>query len=170
MYTKSSIFYSSPCQKGSAPFDPPTRKRVGKASSKAETEATSQSKMTGQKRMTKTKIKGEKQNLKIVRNFRLTEADAAAWDEKVNASGMSASAFFREAVLQNKTVVQASKKQSTLEQRKILFLFAQQSNNINQIAHRLNSDHRAGKVTSETYKAILAELQGLSQMAKGWVA
>lgn len=125
--------------------------------------------------MTKSKIKTEKKNLQVVRSFRLSADDAQAWDEKVDASGMTASGFFRLAVMENKTVVQGAKKPvakktMTLEQKKILFLFAQQSNNINQLAHQVNAAHRAGKVTPDLYLAVLEQLQSINTIAKDWVS
>ncbi|MCH8622955.1 plasmid mobilization relaxosome protein MobC [Undibacterium sp. TS12] len=121
--------------------------------------------------MQKPKPEKQKKNLKSVRHFRLSEEDAKDWDAKVAASGMTESAFIRLAVIQNKTVVQAAKtKQTTLEQRKILFLFAQQSNNINQLAHQVNTAHRAGKITPDLYLAVLEQLQSINQIAKDWVS
>ncbi len=121
--------------------------------------------------MRKPKSEKQKENLKVMRGFRMTKEDADGWDAKVAASGMTASAFFRQAVIQNKTVVQAAKsKASTLEQKKILFLFAQQSNNINQLAHQVNAAHRAGKITPDLYLAVLEQLQSINQIAKGWVS
>lgn len=121
--------------------------------------------------MRKPKTEKQKKNLQSMRGFRLSKEDAEAWDAKVEASGMTSSAFFRLAVIQNQTVVQAAKsKETTLEQRKILFLFAQQSNNINQLAHQVNAAHRAGKVTPDLYLAVLEQLQSINTIAKGWVA
>ena len=114
------------------------------------------------------------------RSFRLSQADAEAWDAKVAASGLSASEFFRLAVIENKTVVQgdasaARKRRATRikdtvpkDVKRAVFLLAQLGNNMNQIAHRLNVDNRAGKVTPATYRAILEELHGIAATVKGW--
>lgn len=98
--------------------------------------------------------------------FRITPADYDAYRAKFEASGLSQSAFFREAVLANRTQVIARPKTSA-DKRQLLYLFNKASNNINQIAHRANADHQAGKIGESTYRQILAELQTLSAFMKG---
>lgn len=122
--------------------------------------------------------KEKKDTLPCVRHFRLTDADATTWDAKVSRSGQTASEFFRSAVIQNQTVVQgdASKKKRAVrtkntlptDLKKLLFLTAQASNNLNQIAHRLNADHKAGKVTPSLYASIFDEIKDISATVKGW--
>jgi hypothetical protein len=93
---------------------------------------------------------------------------------------MDASKFFRLAIIENKTVVQGDasgarkravrvKDNVPADVKKAIFLLAQLGNNMNQIAHRLNLDHKAGKVAPATYAAILEELRGLSATVKGWI-
>lgn len=98
--------------------------------------------------------------LTSVVGIRMTEGDRAAWNEKVAASGRTASEFFREAVLANKTQVIARAAPSA-DKTRLLYLFNKASNNLNQLAHRANSDHRAGMLTEKTYASILAELAEL---------
>lgn len=93
-------------------------------------------------------------------SFRLTEADHAAWLAKVEASGMSPSDFFRDAVLTNKTQIVARKK-ATKDTTRLQYLFNKTSNNMNQLAYRANADHLAGKLSEATYAAILAELSAI---------
>lgn len=90
-------------------------------------------------------------------SFRLTEADHAAWAEKVSTSGMSPSDFFRDAVLTNKTHIVARAK-ATKDTTKLQFFYNKTSNNMNQIAHRANSDYLAGTLSEAAYSSILAEL------------
>lgn len=98
--------------------------------------------------------------------FRITPADYDAYRAKFEASGLSQSAFFREAVLTNRTQVVARPKTSA-DKRQLLYLFNKASNNINQLAHRANADHLAGKIGDATYRQILAELQTLAAFLKG---
>lgn len=93
--------------------------------------------------------------------FRLTEADHAAYLEKVAASGMKPSEFFRECVLQNRTQVVARVPASS-DKRRLLYLFNKTSNNMNQLAHAANAAELAGTATSATYVGILAELQAIA--------
>lgn len=105
-------------------------------------------------------------------HFRLSEADAEVWDDKIARSGMKISEFMREAVIRNETVVvgDASRKNRPVRKKadvnpdiqKTIFLLAALSRNMNQIAHRLNADNLAGLVTPATYVAILDELQDIS--------
>lgn len=97
--------------------------------------------------------------------FRLTEADHAAYLEKVEASGLKPSEFFRECVLQNRTQVVA-RVQPSGDKRRLLYLFNKASNNLNQLAHRANAAELAGTATAATYAGILAELQAISDMMK----
>lgn len=90
-------------------------------------------------------------------SFRLTADDHAAWLKKVNASGMSPSDFFRDAVLTNKTEVIA-RTVANKDMAKLRYLYNKTSNNMNQIAYRANSDYLSGKLNEATYASILAEL------------
>lgn len=100
--------------------------------------------------------------------FRLSEADHAAYLAKVEASGMTPSQFFREAILTNKTQVIARPKQSA-DYGRLVYLINKASNNINQLAHRANADHQAGKVSEATYTGILSELNMLAHYLKATI-
>lgn len=95
----------------------------------------------------------------------LTEADHAAWLAKVEASGLTRSEFFRDCVLTNRTQVVARPVASP-DKTRLLFLANKASNNINQLAHRANSEHQAGAIGEATYSAILFELQALNRFLK----
>lgn len=96
-------------------------------------------------------------------SFRLPVSDADWWDAKIARSGFdNKSAFFRQAVQENKTEVIA-RPVATRDAKRAVFLLAKASNNINQLAHRANTEHRAGKVPESTFAAILDQLQQLNQ-------
>jgi hypothetical protein len=114
----------------------------------------------------KTKDAAEKLTRPV--SFRLTAADHAAYLAKVEASGMKPSAFFRDAVLTNKTQIVARAKASP-ERGRLVYLINKASNNINQLAHRTNADHLAGVVSEATYTRILAELQTLAHYMKATI-
>ncbi|MBA9902277.1 MULTISPECIES: plasmid mobilization protein [Burkholderiaceae] len=97
--------------------------------------------------------------------FRLTAADYAAYKQKVSASGLSPSEFFRDCVLTNRTEIIARPVMDD-ERRQALFLLSKASNNINQIAHRANSDHAAGIIDGRTYRNVLDSLNNLSGYLK----
>lgn len=96
-----------------------------------------------------------------VASFRLTESDYGAYRAKFIASGLTQSEFFRQHVLHNTTQVIAQKRAS-LEAKKMLYLFTTVSNNINQLARRVNADHLAGKHSEATYSNLLVSLDAIA--------
>ena len=98
-------------------------------------------------------------------SFRLTLPDHATYLAKASAAGVKPSEFFRDAVLTNRTQVVA-RVQPSSDKRRLIYLFNKASNNINQLAHRANSDHLAGVISEDTYTSILADLHGLAHYMK----
>ncbi|MHB1490815.1 MAG: plasmid mobilization relaxosome protein MobC [Cellulomonas sp.] len=102
--------------------------------------------------------------------FRLPLSVADWWDAKIARSGFdNKSEFFRHAVQENQTEVIA-RPVATRDAKRAVFLMAKASNNINQLAHRANAEHRAGKVSETTFAAILDQLQQLNQFMFDQVA
>ncbi|MEC5218662.1 antitoxin component of RelBE/YafQ-DinJ toxin-antitoxin module [Actimicrobium sp. GrIS 1.19] len=96
-------------------------------------------------------------------SFRVAESVRAAFDVKAKSAGITPSELFRDFILNDKTKVIA-KEVIHPDYRKLLFLHQKASNNINQLALRANSDHRAGKLTESTYQQILESLDLLNQL------
>jgi hypothetical protein len=48
----------------------------------------------------------------------------------------------------------------------LLYIFNKTSNNLNQIAHRANSEHVRGKLSEATYEQLLTQLQLIGQYLK----
>lgn len=114
----------------------------------------------------------EKSELKNVLSFRLSDEDHAKWESKVAASGFSKSEFFRLAVIENRAVVDASKKPKArvihrLSQidKKTAFCVAMISNNLNQLAHAVNSDRCAGTITPYQYESVIDSLSKIEELA-----
>lgn len=105
--------------------------------------------------------KEEKEKLEKVASFRLTQADYDAYQKKFRASGLTQSEFFRDCVLGNRTQVVA-RPSASLEKKRMLFLVNKISNNINQMAHRANSEAQAGVIKESTYLDILDELSRMN--------
>lgn len=101
--------------------------------------------------------------------FRLTRADHAVYQAKVEASGLTQSVFFRQHVLTNTTTVIA-KPRASVDKRWLLYLANKAGNNLNQIAHRAHADHLAGTLSETTYLEILKHLQDISGYLKAAVA
>jgi hypothetical protein len=93
--------------------------------------------------------------------FRLTDGDFLRYKRKFFASGFTQSEFFREHVLCNTTQVVA-RPVSSRDNRRAVFLLQKASNNVNQLAHRANSEYLTGLLSEHTYLAILGQLQQLN--------
>lgn len=94
--------------------------------------------------------------------FRLTDGDFLRYKRKFSASGLTQSEFFRAHVLTNTTQVIAKPKASA-DTKRAVFLLQKASNNINQLAHRANSEHLAGVLSDTTFLAIVSQLERLNQ-------
>lgn len=114
----------------------------------------------------------EKSPVTRVFSWRATEEEGAKMDALVQASGYKPSEFQRKVFLENKPVMQTGEGEKTSgtnktkEQQKIIFLLAQLGNNVNQIAHNLNSDRKAGIVSAHLYQSILEQLEQIANHAK----
>lgn len=106
--------------------------------------------------------KAEDEKLSHTVAFRLTDGDFSNYKRKFSASGLTQSEFFREHVLTNTTQVLAKPKAS-VDTLRAVFLLQKASNNINQLAHRANSEHLAGLLSEATFLAIVTQLGQLNQ-------
>jgi hypothetical protein len=105
--------------------------------------------------------KPESEKLNRTVAFRLLDDEFEKYKKKFFASNLTQSEFFREHVLNNTTQVIA-KKSASSDAKRAVFLLQKASNNINQLAHRANSQHRAGELSEETFEAILDQLHQLN--------
>jgi hypothetical protein len=97
--------------------------------------------------------------------FRLSKSEALVLLSKVAQSNMKSAEFLRNCVLTNRTTVIAMP-QATLEKERMQFLFNKTSNNMNQIAHVMNSANVSGKITDAHYQAALISLVNISKYLK----
>ncbi|MGZ4953944.1 MAG: ribbon-helix-helix domain-containing protein [Methylobacter sp.] len=98
-------------------------------------------------------------------NFRIDKESFDAFEDKVNASGVSKSEFFRDMVLNNKTQV-IERKKTTDNTKQALYLLNKSSNNINQLARAANIANQTGKISDNIYSSFLAELENQSQLLR----
>jgi|CXWL01.1.fsa_nt_gi hypothetical protein len=104
-------------------------------------------------------------------SFRVSEREYADYAARCAAAGLSISDFFRRVVLTNKTQIVANLEQSSRpDLLRLLFLVNKSSNNINQLARRVNEDHLAGKLEEATYHQILVQLERIAAELKEAVA
>jgi hypothetical protein len=111
------------------------------------------------------KPKKNKEKLSHQISFRLTTSEHNVFMQKVIASGLTSSDFFRDAVLKNKTTINAVA-HLTDEGRELIRYFRAASNNINQIARRCNLDNKKGILNETSYKTLLQSLQRIESMLK----
>lgn len=95
-----------------------------------------------------------KKNKGRVLSFRVPEEDAMAFERELEASGMSKSAYFREVFVNKKAVIKVEVK----DLQTVIFYFNKSSNNLNQLAHQVNSAHFSGKISEGIYKRFLNNL------------
>ena len=156
--------FIQPCQRGCPPLNPPVLRPGENSRATHKDDA----------------MKDTSEGLSRLYHFRLTEADGQVWDEKIARSGMKISPFMRLAVVHNETVVigdvSNKKKRRTRTKantnpdiQKTNFLLAALSRNMNQIAHRLNSDNLMGLVTPASYAAVMDELHSISAQIKAQI-
>ncbi len=104
----------------------------------------------------------------IVVAFRLSEEEFKPFADILADSSMSKSEFFREVFLARNISLTLERKASP-EYGRLLFLMNKASNNINQIAKRINIDYKAGLVSESRYSKIINELISLNSLLKGVV-
>ncbi|EPR9400223.1 plasmid mobilization protein [Escherichia coli] len=90
-------------------------------------------------------------------SFRLTDEEAAIFEEKIAASNMSKSEFFREVFI-NSNVNLTVKAAPSKDYQRLLFFTNKASNNLNQLAHKVNVHHLNGKVSERLYRKYLNTL------------
>lgn len=106
-------------------------------------------------------VKSDAEKLNHTIAFRLTDGDFLRYQWKFSASGFTQSEFFRAHVLNNTTLVVA-KPVASRDSLRAVFLLQKASNNVNQLAHRANSEFLTGLVSQNTYEAILDQLLQLN--------
>lgn len=95
-------------------------------------------------------------------SFRLNKRDFLDFEGKRVAAGLCKSAFYRDYVPRNTTQVIARPAPSP-DAKRAVFLLQKASNNLNQLAHRANTAHRAGQLTEGAFASIVGQLQQLNQ-------
>ena len=97
----------------------------------------------------------ENKNVKIT--FRLSQSEFEPYEKLINESGLKTSKVMREVFIAKAGKVELPKTQSK-DSKRLLFLANKASNNINQLARKLNMDHNKGIVNERTYSLLLNNL------------
>lgn len=93
-------------------------------------------------------------------SFRLeNDAQTAVLEKKIARSGLCTSEFLRKLCVDEEVEIVAA----SPHKARAVFLLQKASNNLNQLAHRANSAHRAGKLEQQILSLVAAELQKLNK-------
>lgn len=109
----------------------------------------------------------DKEHKTKVVTFRLTESEYEPYRKIFETSDLSKSEFFRHMFLRlkdNYTFEVHEKKPVEYEQ--LIYLSNKTSNNINQIAKRLNTDAKKGIITQRSYNLAINNLISIKQQLK----
>lgn len=101
-----------------------------------------------------------KKNKGKVLSFRVTDEEALAFEEELAASGMTKSRYFREVFINKKAEIKVEIK----DLQKVIFYFNKASNNLNQLAHQVNSAHYSEKVSERIYLRFLNSLADIRNL------
>lgn len=103
---------------------------------------------------------------KNVISIRLTDEEYQPFKELLEHTDIGKSEFFR-AIILNRVKELPSKPKVTYDYKRCLFYLSKTSNNLNQIAHRLNLDHNKGIISSSLYERALNTLIGIRDLMHG---
>lgn len=88
---------------------------------------------------------------KHVVSLRLTDEEYQSFHEYLTSLDVSRSEFFRMLILNRLDDIPALKPKRPTDYRELLRLFNKSSNNINQIAKKINTEYRNGFISESTY-------------------
>lgn len=108
------------------------------------------------------KCKTEGEPLVPTISFRVKADVYADFEAQCKAANMTKSELFRDYIARNKVQVLARPAPSRDAKRAVLLL-QKASNNINQLAHRANSDSLTGLLTDEYYREFTKQLAQLNR-------
>ncbi|EPN0316314.1 plasmid mobilization relaxosome protein MobC [Vibrio vulnificus] len=100
------------------------------------------------------------ENDEVVIMFKITKEQFAKYEPIINALDVYRATFFKHLLLNKNYTYKESNK---AEIKRMLFLVNKTSNNINQIAHRLNADNLSGIISQRTYGTAINELITIKQ-------
>ncbi|MGD1336113.1 plasmid mobilization protein [Vibrio harveyi] len=108
----------------------------------------------------------KKENRSVPISFRLTESEFAPLKKVLEETDLTRTDFFRRVFLGNEYQF-TIKEQPPKEYDRLLFLFNKSSNNINQVAHKLNSAYRSEVISEKVFLESLNTLISIERLMKG---
>lgn len=89
-----------------------------------------------------------------VLHFRVSDEEFEKLEQRIADSGMTKSTFFREVVINGKAEINVVVK----DLKPLIFYFNKASNNLNQLAHQVNTAHYSQKVSERIYSRFINTL------------
>ena len=99
----------------------------------------------------------KKENRTVPISFRLTESEFGPYRKVLESTELTKTDFFRSVFLERKYTFHVNERRP-VEYGRLLFLFNKSSNNINQIAKKLNNAYRVGVINEKIYVETLNNL------------
>lgn len=110
-----------------------------------------------------------KENKNIPISFRLTDSEFKPYKDVLDRTSLTKTEFFRGVFLDKKYTFNVNEKRP-VEYDRLVFLFNKTSNNINQIAHKLNGAYKGGVVSEKVYVESLNNLISIERLLKGGIS
>lgn len=98
-------------------------------------------------------------------SFRLTKSEFKPYKQIIETTSLSKTEFFRKIFLSGKYEFHVNECKPK-EYKKIIFLLNKSSNNLNQLARKLNQTHKTGIVSESLYKETLNRLISIESLMK----
>lgn len=102
----------------------------------------------------------DRKNKDQVLSIRATDEELAPLEELRKKAGINKSRFYSQVLLSKNPVF----KEASQHFLRMLFLYNKSSNNLNQLAHQVNSSHRRGLVSDSVYAKWLNTLISIESL------
>ncbi|RJX65820.1 plasmid mobilization relaxosome protein MobC [Vibrio sinensis] len=107
-----------------------------------------------------------KENKNVPISFRLTESEYEPYKKIMETTELTKTEFFRRIFLNQEYTFNVNERRP-VEYDKLLFIFNKSGNNLNQIAHKLNSAYRGNVISEKVYIETLNNLISIERLLQG---
>jgi hypothetical protein len=115
------------------------------------------------------KAKNAEGKLDAVIACRLTAAENDKYKGQVTLSGLSSGEYLRKLIVERPVQIVARPRPS-IDKARLIYLYNKASNNLNQIARRLNLANQAKQVDADIFERTLGQLISLDAFLRGRIA
>lgn len=115
------------------------------------------------------KAKNAEGKLDAVIACRLTAAENDKYKGQVALSGLSSGEYLRKLIVERPVQIVA-RPRASVDKARLIYLYNKASNNLNQIARRLNLANQAKQVDADIFERTLGQLISLDAFLRGRIA